>query len=169
MDGGSIAASATSHLATDKHIQEGEVTLGNHRISDTEKPSQVTDRFFLYAYRQKGKYPKSIERSGKWLLFVSDDQVDEVWGSIKCAVEEGHLGDSAKVATARPNSLAKDSRTKVICVYTYDWTDEQDVGRVRRELRQLGFTQKLPYKADEDTLAGRYTQTGHRGTSKYYE
>jgi hypothetical protein len=44
----------------------------------------------------------------------------------------------------------------MICVFTYDWTDAEDVLRVRQALRDLGITKKLGYKADEDTRAGRY-------------
>ena len=133
------------------------------------KPSEVTDIYWIYATRKKGKYPKPTPRSGKWLIFVSLKNVDEVWAKIKKAVEEGKLGDSAKVATAKPNPLATDPNTKVICVYTYDYTDEKDVKRIREELRKLGITNKIPYKADEDTLSGKYRITGHKRISKYYE
>lgn len=133
------------------------------------KPSEVTDVYWIYAMRKKGKYPKSTPRSGKWLIFVVHENVNEVWAKIKDAVEEGKLGDSAKVATAKPNPLAGKSDAKVICVYTYDWTDEKDVKRIREELRKLGITNKIPYKADEDTLSGKYRITGHRRISKYYE
>jgi hypothetical protein len=75
----------------------------------------------------------------------------------------------AKVATARPNPHATDPDKKVMCVYTYDWTDEKDVQRVREELRKLGITSKIPYKADEDTLAGKYRIFGDTKISKYYE
>ena len=102
-------------------------------------------------------------------IFVDPENVDEVWAKIKKAVEEGKLGDSAKVSTAKPNPLAGKSRAHVICVYTYDWTDENDVKRIREELRKLGITNKIPYKADEDTLKGKYRITGHRRISKYYE
>jgi hypothetical protein len=61
--------------------------------------------------------------------------VDDVWFKIKKAVEEGRLGGSAKVSTAKPNPLSKDPRKHVICVYTYDWTDEEDVRRIREELK----------------------------------
>jgi len=44
----------------------------------------------------------------------------------------------------------------VINVYTYDWTDEEDVMRVRAALRRLGFKGKLTYKSDEDTRARKY-------------
>lgn len=92
-----------------------------------------------------------------------------MWAKIKAAVEEGKLGDSAKVATAKPNPLAGRSKARVICVYTYDWTDEKDVKRIREELRKLGITNRIPYKADEDTLSGKYRIAGDRGISKYYE
>jgi len=133
------------------------------------KPSEVTDIYWIYAMRKKGKYPKATRRSGKWLIFVDPKNVDEVWANIKKATEEGKLGNSAKVATSKPNPLAGKSEAKVICVYTYDWTDERDARRVREELRKLGITNKIPYKADEDTLSAKYRITGHRRISKYYE
>ncbi|MGD0071944.1 MAG: putative phosphothreonine lyase domain-containing protein [Candidatus Bathyarchaeia archaeon] len=88
---------------------------------------------------------------------------------MKKATDAGKLGDSSKVATAKPNSNATNPDTKVMCVYTYDWNDENDVRRVREELRKLGITNKLPYKADEDTLAGKYRIMGNKKISKYYE
>ncbi len=133
------------------------------------KPSEVTDVYWIYAMRKKGKYPKSTPRSGKWLIFVDPENVNEVWAKIKDAVEEGKLGDSAKVATSKPNPLAGKSDAKVICVYTYDWTDEKDVKRVREELRKFGITNKIPYKADEDTIKGKYAVRGDKRISKYYE
>lgn len=133
------------------------------------KPSEVTDVYWIYTIRKKGKYPNSTPRSGKWLIFVNIKNVDEVWAKIKDATEDGKLGDSAKVATAKPNTLATDPNEKVICVYSYDWTDEEDVRRIREELRKRGITDKIPYKANEDTLSGKYRKTGHRRISKYYE
>src|SRR5262249_15095683 len=68
------------------------------------KPSDVTDKYWLYARRTTGTYPVATENSGKWLVFVSAEQVDEAWAKIKCATEEGRLGFAAKVATARPKA-----------------------------------------------------------------
>ncbi len=95
--------------------------------------------------------------------------IDTVWERIRKATEGGRLGDSAKVATAKSNPIAAGSSMKVICVYTYDWKDEEDVKRIRTELRMLGITWKIPYKSDEDTEAGKYRATGHTRISKYYE
>jgi hypothetical protein len=133
------------------------------------KPSEVREVYWIYAIRMKGHYPKPTARSGKWLLFVNRENVDETWAMIKTAVEEGKLGDSAKVATAKASPLRRDAATHVICIYTYDWTDREDVARVRSELRKIGVSKKIPYKTDEDTLAGKYRVHGDRRISKYYE
>ncbi len=138
-------------------------------LSSEPVPSQITDEYWLYAVRMRGQYPKATAKSGKWLVFVPVSQVDEVWAKIRDATEDGRLGDSAKVATAKPNPNASDPSKKVICVYTYDWTDEEDVRRIRDELRALGIASKIPYKTDRDTSAGRYAKRGHRRISKYYE
>lgn len=133
------------------------------------QPSEVTDVYWICAIRKRGKYPEATSRSGKWLIFVDIEEVDEVWAKIKKATEEGKLGDSAKVATAKPSPLSAHRSEKVICVYTYDWTEEEDVRRIREELRKLGITKRIPYKTNEDTLSGKYRVTGHTRISKYYE
>ena len=69
---------------------------------------------------------------------------------------------------AKPSPLAKNPAVRVICVYTYDWTDEADVMRVRAELRELGFTAKISYKADSDTVAGNYAGAAKGRVGKYY-
>jgi hypothetical protein len=136
---------------------------------DSVKPSEVTDSYWLDAEREIGAYPDHTENGGKWLVFVPISQVDGVWEKIKRATEEGRLGSSAKVSTAKPNPNAKDPKVKVICVYTYDWTDEKDTKRVREELRQLGISSKIPYKADNETVSGKYANRGNMRISKYYE
>ena len=73
------------------------------------------------------------------------------------------------MATARPSPLSKNKDEFVICVYTYDWRDAADVGRVRQRLRELGMTQRIAYKSDEDTHMGKYRARGHSRISKYYE
>jgi hypothetical protein len=159
-------------MAIKKKISHEFIKERQREISMTysdANPSEVTDVYWIHAKSEKSKYPKSTERSGKWLIFVNLSEIDEVWDKIKKATEKGELGDSAKVATAKTNPNATNPATKVICVYTYDWTDEIDVKRVREELRILGITNKIPYKADEDTLSGKYRVRGDTRISKYYE
>lgn len=140
-----------------------------HMPRSSIQPSEETRLPWVAAQRRQGEYPDDTANSGKWLVFVRSSEVDEVWQRIKTATEEGRLGNRAKAATAAPNRLARNPNRKVICVYTYDWTDEQDVRRVRQELGKLGITWKIAYKADQDTLQGKYLQTGHKNISKYYE
>jgi hypothetical protein len=118
--------------------------------------------------RREKELPRGPANSGKWLIFIPISQIDDVWTKIRLATEDGRLGDLAKVATAKTNPIATDRRTKVICVYTYDWTDGSDVRRVRQELHAGNYF-KIPYKADSDTNAGRYSSQGHKRISKYYE
>ena len=124
--------------------------------------------YWLYADNATGNYPKSTPRSGKWLLFVRKAELDAAWKRIKQATEAGRLGGDAKVSTAKPNPNAVDPTRGVICVYTYDSEDEDDVMRVREELRGLGFVNKIPYKTDEATLSGKYRNRGGRNISRYY-
>jgi len=131
-------------------------------------PSQVTNEYWFFANRKQGTYPPHSENGGKWLIFVPIERIDKVWFKIKFATEEGRLGEISKVATTKDNPNAANSNIKVICVYTYDWMDEEDVMRIRHELRQLGIIRKIPYKADKDTDLGKYASQGRKRISKYY-
>ena len=94
---------------------------------EDSRPSQVSEVYWIYARRKKGEYHNPTIRSGKWLLYVPLAHVDQAWKQIKDATENGELGQESKVATAKPNPNARDLTRKVICVYTYDYEDEQDV------------------------------------------
>jgi hypothetical protein len=107
--------------------------------NDDRRPSQVTDDFWVYARRPHGPAQKPTQRSGKWMLFVPKEEIDEAWATVKRATQEGRLGCASKAATARYNPHEITPETKVVCVYTYDGDDWDDVGRVLRELRCLGF------------------------------
>lgn len=134
----------------------------------TNKPTEETEDYFIWAENRKGKYPDSTENCGKWLIFVSPKEINELWQKVKLALKNGKFGDSAKVSTAKPNPNAN-SKDHVICVYTYDWTDKEDVMRIRNELRNIGVDWKIPYKSDKYTLQGKYKVKGDTKISKYYE
>jgi hypothetical protein len=74
------------------------------------------------------------------------------------------LGSSAKVSTA-----AKDPPEKphVICVYTRNYLDLDDVKRVRGTMRNLGFTEPLCYKPDLYTYLNIYTGTTKVSPCRY--
>jgi hypothetical protein len=105
------------------------------------------------------------ESAGKWLIFLQDDRVDELWRKVRNATAAGELGISAKVSTAKPNPESRDER-KVIYVYTRDWADEADVMRVRELLRGMGVIERIGYKRNIETFRGEYSEKGKKVT--YY-
>lgn len=122
-------------------------------------PSKETDSAWIYADgKGKGCYEDGQTFVGKWLVFVPHESVDEVWEQIKKSVIKGKLGISAKVSTSRPSGYK--STDHVICIYTYDFRDKADVGRVLKELRQIGIMNKFYYKTDQATLNGVYATEG---------
>jgi hypothetical protein len=88
---------------------------------------------------------------GKWLLWFDADRIDQAWQAIRTETEAGRLGLSAKRAV-HPNPGGR----FLICVYTLDHRDRQDVGRVLQALRDLGHMGRLCYKEDNATYAGLY-------------
>ena len=142
--------------------------LAQTLMDNLEKPSIVTDTYWIFASRQKGKYPEPTDNRGKWLVFTSVAEVDAVWSKIRTATREGKLGNDSKVATAKDSPYGNNQTGRVICIYTYDWTDEKDVMKIRDVLRKLGITGKIPYKANESTFNREYSIFGHKKISKYY-
>lgn len=138
--------------------------------SDDRRPSEVFETYWIHAERKvDDSYPDQRERGGKWLLFIKASEIDRWWSIIKAATESGVLGGSAKVATMKANPNAASPDTRVICVYTYDVADEADCTRVRKALRDLGVTWKIPYKTDADTYAGKYADGRNSRVSTRYE
>lgn len=126
------------------------------------QPSTYDADYWIRAERKQGTYPEHTERGGKWMVFVSVEDVDRWWAVIRQATEEGKLGGRAKVATAMPNPHAISDRKRLICVYTYDGLDKEDAMRVRAALHDLGITWPISYKLDNATRAGQYAATGAR-------
>ena len=92
--------------------------------------------------------------TGKWLIYRNAAEVDRVWRTIAQATFKGVLGRSAKVSTA-----ASRREQHVICVYTDNYLNLEDVMRVRAKLRVLGFSEQLCYKPDLYTCLGIYDGT----------
>ncbi len=139
-------------------------------LSNDRLPSEVRDTYWIFAERMAGHpYPDHTAAGGKWMLFIKTAEIDRWWETIKTATEAGILGGSAKVATMKPNPNAASPDTRVICIYTYDVSDEADCTRVREALRDLGVTWPIPYKTDADTYAGKYSGRSGSRVSKRYE
>lgn len=74
-------------------------------------------------------------RAGKWMLFCPPGEVNDIWSAVARATANNELGIAAKVA---PKPEDEDPRKdRLVCVYTADFRDKQDVGRVLQRLREL--------------------------------
>lgn len=93
---------------------------------------------------------KTSTTCGKWMIFPSDEDYPRYWRVVAEATTESKLGPTSKAAT--PNPLEP---LNLICVYTYDFTDGDDVRRVLKELIDLGLCaadgKPLYYKCDAYT------------------
>lgn len=135
------------------------------------KPSQETNEYWIASVRSADapKYPTMTADAGKWLIFADIKDIDAIWEKISEATKKGLLGNGSKVSTAKINAMAKDRNQKVICVYTYDVNDIEDVSKIRAELYKLGITQKIPYKTNDATRKGQYEVNGNKNISSYYK
>lgn len=70
----------------------------------------------------------------QWMLFVEPTSVNEVWASVAQATARNELGIAAKVA---PREERGSPRERLVCIYTYDFRDKDDIARVLHRLRQL--------------------------------
>lgn len=88
--------------------------------------------------------------SGKWMLFPSVNNVDSIWKTVVTAMDKGKLGDAAKVATDDGSG-----DVRLICVYTRDFSDKEDVKRVLKTLVETGLVNEesrpIYYKCDAYT------------------
>jgi len=102
------------------------------------------------------------ELVGKWLIHDNEPDIDDTWFLIGSATIKGILGSASKVSTAL-------SRKKqyVICIYTENYLDVDDIMRVRFSLFDLGFQRVLYYKPDIYTLLGIYAKTTHLAAYRY--
>ena len=104
---------------------------------------------------KKPIYKITTERVGKWMIYTSEKFYDETWNIIIKLTENGELVDNCKITRKGR------SPTSVICVYTYDGDDVDDVFRVAKKLiRELGLNNTIAYKEDSETYAGNYSGNG---------
>lgn len=114
------------------------------KLDEKRVPSQITTGDdWLVAYRKHDDYPGVAK--GKWLVHATKEKIDNLWQIIALATEEGYLGSFSKVSTASLPDTAK-TGIHVICIYTYDSNDYEDIMRVRDMLREINIMQPLSYQ-----------------------
>jgi len=88
------------------------------------------------------------------MLFPVLDDLTRTWSLVVDGVIHHRLGPTAKVAPdeGKPHD-------RLICVYTKDFRDQEDVRRVLREMISLGIVSEarpIYYKSDAYTLLVSY-------------
>lgn len=69
------------------------------------------------------------------MIFCTPAEVNEVWAVVARNTINNDLGIAAKVA---PNN-GDSQRERLMCIYTEDFSDIEDVQRVVEKLRNLGL------------------------------
>jgi hypothetical protein len=70
------------------------------------------------------------------MFFPEPNYVDDVWGVVARATAANDLGVAAKVAP-KDDDEGRMGAARLICVYTRDFRDKDDVARVLTRLREL--------------------------------
>eukprot|EP00755_Sulcionema_specki_P040143 Sspe_Gene.24957::Locus_9957_Transcript_1_1_Confidence_1.000_Length_855::g.24957::m.24957 len=106
---------------------------------------------------------------GKWVVFVSRDDIDEAWEKVCRALLHSQTGlgcGIAKVSTATP-----ESDLHAVCIYTSNFNNAVEVKRTARLIRsEAGLLQQLKYKPEAATQLDLYVDNdrwGARPTSIY--
>ena len=125
-------------------------------------PTSVKDYFWVYATGPQ--HLCNEEAYGKWLVFRSFDDIDEMWSIVREGVETGKLGSlAAKCSTLKygPSDCGPGPVVNaVICVFT-----------TKKRMNEVGFKlikivkHDIRYKTDEATLSGVYVHTGAKRTT----
>ena len=118
----------------------------------SELPSENLSGYWI-GHNSDKNYKRHTNYGGKWLIFSSKENIDGDWQKVKEAQDKGLLGDMSKVSTA---INYKQFKNHVICVYTYDSNDKEDLLRVREGLKEAGFDKPINYKRDIETIKGVY-------------
>ncbi|GBN68263.1 hypothetical protein AVEN_61841-1 [Araneus ventricosus] len=148
-----------------------------------EIPSREKFKRWIYADIPKDKKidRKTIgyRKIGKWLLFLDKEHRcketgmtlhDYAWQFVEELTKNGTFFD-AKCSTAMEGvseAIAPKSHKGVICCYTPDYTNKQDVKRAADAIRRaVHYPFVMYYKTDKDTAAMNYAHTGQKHISTY--
>jgi hypothetical protein len=121
-----------------------------HKLNCDKQPSTCNCEDVDWIWANQLVQVKPIH-SGKWLLFPDKTNVDEIWEKVKILIAANRLGNGAKVSKGETRNQS------VICVYTENFEDVQDVFRVLVTLQRNRLQNTaIHYKTDEATLQGLY-------------
>lgn len=90
--------------------------------------------------------------AGKWMLFPEPGNLNAVWTKVARATANNELGTVAKVETR-----VDPQNGRLICVYTRDFRDKDDVARVLNRMRELELVRpggrQIYYKSGQHQIS----------------
>ncbi len=70
------------------------------------------------------------------MIFCAPADVNAMWSAVAQSTATNELGIAAKVA---PDDGGDNRKTRLMCIYTKDFTDMRDIYRVVNKLKTLGL------------------------------
>jgi hypothetical protein len=95
----------------------------------------------------------STPATGKWCVVRPAEEIDALWAKVREAVLAGQY--PAALVSSRAQA-AEHGGTYVICLFTPDWTDGDQVLSARDFLRSIGVEEEIGYKRDIETVRNVY-------------
>jgi len=123
--------------------QNSDLKALERRIQEMRSNDYMSPKLLDEAARRSGVI------TGKWMIFKGKDAIDDAWNTVVQLVAD----PQSRFHSAKVSPCPADTRTQVICAYTKDYLDENDVMAAREELRRRGFVDSLAYKPDVYTTA----------------
>lgn len=87
------------------------------------------------------------------MLFIEPAFVNEVWATVARATVKNELGIAAKVG---PRAERGSPKERLICIYTYDFSDRDDIARVLSRMKQLDLVRAGPGRKPIYYKAGKW-------------
>lgn len=115
-------------------------------------PTQSTAAVPFFLWTRKTSF-QSTEFTGKWCVIRPAETVDALWAKVREAVLAERF-PAALVSSA--TQAATYGGSYVICLFTPDWFNVEDVTAAREFLRELGVVEEIGYKRDIETVFGVY-------------
>ena len=132
--------------------------MASIEVNSDVPPTQAVAGAWIYAETENILYPEDTKRSGKWLVFLQEESIDRCWMYMRVALAMYRFGRKIKSSTC---VSCGERKRYVVCVYTYDYADSEDVMRIRASLRDLGIQYPITYKSNEQTRQGVYSEGVH--------
>lgn len=127
----------------------------HNELIKSRKPSEWNDDYWIYCLNRK-YYLSDKATLGKWCIYGKHSVLDKVWKKLIPIVENNDIINCAKIRTGSVSLLevlkGKNNKTSVICVYTYDFNNKEDVFKVRDLLRSIGIRTIIKYKTEQASI-----------------